>query len=133
MPSPEIVELLSVFAIAFTAPTWKNGLVLLFGAILAPGRRTVTSALRVMGLEDDPRFEKYHRVLNRNRWQPLLLSKLLLGLIIGLCVPAGMPLLLAVDETLERRWGPKINYLGYFKEIIIQKESGTEDGSGQSQ
>jgi len=26
-------------------------------------------------------------------------------------VPAGMPLLLAVDETLERRWGPKINYL----------------------
>ena len=131
-PSPEIVELLSVFAIAFTAPTWKNGLVLLFGAILTPGRRTVTSALRVMGLEDDPRFEKYHRVLNRNRWQPLLLSKLLLGLIIGLCVPAGMPLLLAVDETLERRWGPKINYLGYFKEIIIQKESGAEDESGQS-
>ena len=105
---------------------------LLFEAILIPGRRTVTSALRVIGLEDDPRFEKYHRVLNRNRWQPLLLSKLLLGLIIGLCVPAGMPLLLAVDETLERRWGPKINYLGYFKEIIIQKESGAEDGSGQS-
>ena len=120
-PSPEIVELLSVFAIAFTAPTWKNGLVLLFGAILTPGRRTVTSALRVMGLEDDPRFEKYHRVLNRNRWQPLLLSKLLLGLIIGLCVPAGMPLLLAVDETLERRWGPKINYLGDFRKISIQK------------
>merc|ERR1711964_539992 len=64
-----------------------------------------------MGLEDDPRFKKYHRVLNRNCWQPLLLSKLLLGLIIGLCVPASMPLLLAVDETLERRWGPKINYL----------------------
>ena len=117
-PSPEIVELLSVFAIAFTAPTWKNGLVLLFGAILAPGRRTVTSALRVMGLEDYPRFEKYHRVLNRNRWQPLLLSKLLLGLIIGLCVPAGMPLLLAVDETLERRWGPKINYLGVFRDPV---------------
>ena len=117
-PSPEIVELLSVFAIAFTAPTWKNGLVLLFGAILTPGRRTVTSALRVMGLEDYPRFEKYHRVLNRNRWQPLLLSKLLLGLIIGLCVPAGMPLLLAVDETLERRWGPKINYLGVFRDPV---------------
>jgi len=107
-----------VFAIAFTAPTWKNGLVLLFGAILTPGRRTVTSALRVMGLEDDPRFEKYHRVLNRNRWQPLLLSKLLLGLIIGLRVPAGMPLLLAVDETLERRWGPKINYLGVFRDPV---------------
>ena len=83
-PSPEIVELLSVNAIAFTAPIWKNGLVLLFGTILAPGLRTMTSALRVMRLEDDPRLEKYHRILNRNRWQPLLLSKLLLGLSIGL-------------------------------------------------
>jgi hypothetical protein len=46
-----------------------------------------------MGLEDDPRFEKYHRVLNRNRWKPMLLSKLLLGLIIEFCVPAGMPLI----------------------------------------
>ena len=110
-PAPEIVQLLSVFAIVFTAPTWKNALILLFGAILTPGRRTVTSALRVMGLGDDPRFEKYHRVLNRNRWDPLLLSKLLLGLIIKLCVPEGTPLTLAVDETLERRWGPKIKYL----------------------
>ena len=75
-PAPEIVQLLGVFAIAFTAPTWKNAQILLFGAILAPGRRTVASALRVMGLEDDPRFEKYHRVLNRNRWKPMLLSKL---------------------------------------------------------
>ena len=107
-PAPEIVQLLSVFAIVFTAPTWKNALILLFGAILTPGRRTVTSALRVMGMGDDPRFEKYHRVLNRNRWDPLLLSKLLLGLIIKLCVSEGMPITLAVDETLERRWGPKI-------------------------
>jgi len=118
IPAQEIISLLSVFAIAFTAPTWKNALVLLSGAILAPGRRTVTSALRVMGLEDEPRFEKYHRVLNRNRWDPLLLSKLLLGLIIKLCVPEGMPLILAVDETLERRWGPKIKYLSVFRDPV---------------
>ena len=117
-PAPEIVQLLSVFAIAFTAPTWKNAQILLFGAILAPGRRTVASALRVMGLEDEPRFEKYHRVLNRNRWQPMLLSRLLLGLIIKFCVPAGMPLFIAVDETLERRWGPKIKYLSIFRDPV---------------
>jgi hypothetical protein len=117
-PAPEIVQLLSVFAIAFTAPTWKNAQILLFGAILAPGRRTVASVLRVMGLEDDPRFEKYHRVLNRNRWKPMLLSKLLLGLIIEFCVPAGMPLIIAVDETLERRWGPKIKYLSVFRDPV---------------
>jgi len=117
-PAPEIVQLLSVFAIAFTAPSWNNALVLLFGAILTPGRRTVTSALRVMGLGDEPRFEKYHRVLNRNRWAPLLLSRLLFALIIKLCVPEGMPLILAVDETLERRWGSRIKYLGVFRDPV---------------
>ncbi len=117
-PAAEIVQLLSVFSIAFTAPTWKNAMVLLFGAILTPGRRTVTSAMRVMGLGDEPRFEKYHRVLNRNRWDPLLLSKLLLGLILMLCVPEGMPLMLVVDETLERRWGPKIKSLGVYRDPV---------------
>jgi len=92
--------------------------VLLFGAILTPGRRTVAAALRVMGLGDELRFEKYHRVLNRDRWEPLLLGRLLLGLIIKLCVPADAPLLLAVDETLERRWGPKITYLGKFRDPV---------------
>ncbi len=94
------------------------GGLIVWGAILTPGRRTVTSAMRVMGLGDEPRFEKYHRVLNRNRWDPLLLSKLLLGLILMLCVPEGMPLMLAVDETLERRWGPKIKSLGVYRDPV---------------
>lgn len=117
-PSQEIIQLLSVFAIAFTVPTFKNILVLTYGAILTPGRRTVTAVLRVMGLEDRPDFGKYHRVLNRARWQPLLLSRLLLGLIILLCLPAGAPLTLAIDETLERRWGRKIKYKGLFRDPI---------------
>ena len=124
MPTPAqvIVELLSIFAIAFTAPTYKNALVLLYGAILSPGRRTVTAALRVMGLADEPRFEKYHRVLNRARWDPLLLSKLLLALIIKLCVPPGFPLILAIDETLERRWGRKIKIKGFFRDPILSSK-----------
>ncbi|RME56573.1 hypothetical protein D6779_10380 [Candidatus Parcubacteria bacterium] len=117
-PSPEIIHLLSVFAIAFTVPTFKNMMVLTYGAILSPGRRTVAAALRVLGLEDRPDFGKYHRVLNRARWKPLLLSRLLLGLIIGLCLPDGAPLTLVVDETLERRWGRKIKYKGLFRDPI---------------
>ena len=117
-PSPEIIQLLSVFAIAFTVPTFENVMVLIYGAILTPGRRTVTAALRVMGLEERPNFGKYHRVLNRARWKPLLLSRLLLGLIILLCVPAGAALTMAIDETLERRWGAKIKYKGYFRDPI---------------
>ena len=117
-PSPEIIQLLSVFAIAFTVPTFKNMIVLTYGAILTPGRRTVTAALRVMGLADSPDFGKYHRVLNRARWQPLLLSRLLLGLIILLCLPATAPLTLAVDETLERRWGRQITCKGLFRDPL---------------
>ncbi len=130
IPAQEIVSLLSVFAIAFTAPTWKNAQVLLYGAILAPGRRTVTSALRVLGLGDAPGFGKYHRVLNRNRWNPWMLSKLLLGLIITVCVPEGKPLILLVDETLERRWGPKIKYLGVFRDPVRSTKKKVAYASG---
>jgi hypothetical protein len=120
MPSPshEITQLLSVFAIAFTAPTFANALVLLYGTILAPGRRTVAAALRAVGLADSKHFTNYHRVLNRARWSPWILSKLLLGLIIRLLVPPGTPLILAIDDTLERRRGRKIKYKGWFRDPI---------------
>jgi hypothetical protein len=66
MPSPsqEIIQLLSVFARVFTLPTFTNAMVLLYGTILAPGRRTVAAALRTMGLADSKHFTNYHRVLN---------------------------------------------------------------------
>lgn len=56
------------FSSMFTAPTWRRVLVLLIGAVLSPGRRTVAAALRVTGLDQDPCFTNYHRVLNRGRW-----------------------------------------------------------------
>ena len=117
-PSPKIIQLLSVFAIAFTAPTFAKALVLLYGTILAPGRRTVTAALRVMGLAGSKHFTNYHRVLNRDRWSPWVLSKLLLCLIIQVFVPAGAPLILLIDDTLERRRGRKIKYKGWFRDPI---------------
>ena len=117
-PSPEIIQLLSVFSIAFTAPTFAKAMILVFGTILAPGRRTVTAALRMMGLGDDPNYSKYHRVLNRDRWSPWVISRILLSLIILFFVPPGVPLLLVIDETLERRRGKKIKYKGWFRDPI---------------
>jgi len=117
-PSPKIIQLLSVFVTAFTVPTWSRVLVLLYGTILTPGRRTVTAALRVMGLAGSKHFTNYHRVLNRNHWSPWILSKLLLGLIIQVFLPAGMPLILLIDDTLERRRGRKIKYKGWFRDPI---------------
>jgi hypothetical protein len=108
-----------VFSVAFTAPTFTKVLVLIFGTILAPGRRTVTSALRMMGLGGDPRYSKYHRVLNRDRWSPWLVSRILLSVIVSIFISAGAPLLLMIDETLERRRGKRIKYKGWFRDPIL--------------
>jgi len=94
-------------------------MVLISGTILAPSRRTVTAALRMMGLGEDPHYSKYHRVLNRDRWSPWVVSRILLGLIILIFLPSGTPLILAIDETLERRRGKKIKHKGWFRDPVL--------------
>jgi len=117
-PPPEIVQLVSMFAIAFTAPAFSKALVLLYGTILTPNRRTVAAALRVVGLGDDPHFANYHRLLNRDHWSPWVVSRILLSLLVLLCLPADAPLVLLIDETLERRQGRQIRYKGWFYDAV---------------
>lgn len=117
-PSPEIIALLSPFSAGMTAPTFQNALVLIYGTILAPGRRTVTAALSTMGLSEEPNYSKYHRVLNGARWSPMRMSRVLLGLLIRTFVPSEAPLIFLIDETLERRRGPKIGYKGTFRDAV---------------
>lgn len=108
--APVLARLLAVFAPAFTRPTFAHALTLVYGAILAPGRRTVTAALRAVGLDDERHFTTYHRVLNRAVWSPLALSRALLGLIAAAFVDADAPLVLVIDDTLERRYGRRVAY-----------------------
>lgn len=117
-PSADIIHLLSVFSIAFTGPTYTNMLVLLYGTILAPGRRTVAAALRAVGLAQAPHFTNYHRLLNRARWSSWLLSQLLLKLVIQQCLSSTEPVWLLIDDTLERRRGDQISYKGWFRDPI---------------
>lgn len=86
---------------------WPHVQVLLAGAILVPGKRTVSAALRVMGLGQTEQFQHYHRALNRAVWSGREASHVLLGVLVRTLVPNG-PLVIGVDETLERRWGKKI-------------------------
>ncbi len=116
---PAIVQLFSYFAIAFTAPTFAKAVTLAVGAILAPGRRTVASALRMVGLADDEHFTNYHRVLNRDRWSPWVVSRLLLALLILVFVAADLPIIVLIDDTLERRKGKRICYKGWFHDAIL--------------
>ncbi len=117
-PSPEIIQVVQTFAPVFTRPTFAHACTLVAGTILAVGARTVTAALRAVGLADAPQFTTYHRVLNRARWSPLRLSRLLLGLLVVTFLPADAPLVLLVDETLERRRGRKIAWKGYFRDPV---------------
>jgi hypothetical protein len=79
--------------------------VLLVGAILSPGKRTVTAALRAMGLADDPGFAKYHQVLNRAAWSARQGSQVLLTWLLAVLDQGQGPLAFGIDETIERRWG----------------------------
>ncbi len=97
-----IISLLNPFAPMFQARTWSKVQVLLIGAILATRKRTVTSALRVMGLSDDTSFARYHRVLNRAEWSPLRLAHCLLLLLVQHFDHGDGPLVFGIDETLER-------------------------------
>lgn len=117
-PSPKILQLLSTLAVGMTAPTFAKALVLIYGAILAPGRRTVTAVLQVQGLAGESNFGKYHRVLNQAPWSAMVMSRLLLGLLVLAFVPEGGPLLVLIDETLERRQGKKIGYKGWFRDAV---------------
>ena len=120
MPSPSasVMQILNVFIVAFTAPAFAKAVVLACGTILTPGPRTVSAALRAVGLNSSSQFGKYHRLLNRDKWDSLLVSQLLLQLIVETCLLPASPLTLAVDETLERRWGPQISILGYYRDPI---------------
>jgi hypothetical protein len=107
----DIVACLAPFAPLFSRPVWRHVQVLLVGAILAPGRRMVSSALRAVGLGSLPQFQRYHRVLNRAVWSGLGASRILLGLLVTTFAPAG-PLVVGIDETIERRRGEKIAAAG---------------------
>src|SRR6185436_8194988 len=116
-PPLAIVPLMSVltpFAVAFTAPTFRHVLVLVSGAILASGRRTVAAALRAVGLGEERRFTTYHRVLKRDVWWAPVLSRLLLDLLVHTFLAPEAPFELVVDGTLERRRGRKLAWKGRF-------------------
>lgn len=112
----EIIPILMHFRPAFQARTYGKVVELLIGTVLARGRRTVTSALRVLGKGQGHNWSKYHHVLNRARWSELTVSRLLLELIVATFVGSGALVTIAVDETLERRWGPQIRSCGHWRD-----------------
>lgn len=120
MPSlpPEMILVFAPFAQLFSDRVWLHAQVLVLGALLAPGKRTVSSCLRIMGLAWEEHFTNYHRVLNRATWSALQASQILLGLLVRVLAPPGATLVLGADDTVERRSGRQIKAKGGYRDAV---------------
>jgi hypothetical protein len=110
-----MIRVLAPFAPLFSERVFEHVQVLIAGAILTPGKRTVSSALRTMGLDQQKTFHRYHRVLSRAKWSSMEASRVLLDSLVEAFVPEG-PLVVGVDETLERRRGKRIAAKGIYRD-----------------
>lgn len=113
----EYITILGSFAELFSRRIWKHAKILLIGAILSPAERTATAALRVTGLSMEKHFANYHRVLSRAKWSSLEASRILLGWLIQTFASRG-PILLGLDDTIERRRGAKIKAKGIYRDPV---------------
>lgn len=118
-----MITIVTEFAPAiYSMNTWYKIEVLVAGAILARGQRTVSAVLRVMGLSHERNYALYHHVLSRARWSGLEVSAILLRLLVK-TFDQGGPLVFGVDETIERRRGEKIAAKGIYRDPVRSSQS----------
>ncbi len=116
LPS-EFLALISPYASLFSKRVFGHVQLLLAGAILTPAKRTITAALRILGLHQDKAFHKYHRVLSHANWSALAASRILLHQLLTTFI-GEEPLVIGIDETLERRWGANITARGIYRDAV---------------
>src|SRR5918994_3901833 len=115
---PEVLDgWMRPFRCHFTAAAWRHVLVLVCGSLLAPGRRTVAAALRVMGLGEVAGFAVHHRVLSHGHWCSRALAHRLLLQLVAAFAPDG-PVVVGLDDTIERRWGARIAARGIYRDPV---------------
>jgi hypothetical protein len=124
-----VTAVLGAFAPLFSRRVFEHARLLLMGAILAPGRRTVTAVLHVMGKSEDDHVQNYHRGLNRDRWSPLHASRGLLQLLLDAFRPEG-PVVIGLDDTIERRRGEKISAKGIYRDPVRSSHAHFVKASG---
>jgi len=125
-----IVQVLEPFELVFSRRVWETTRVLLVGALLAPGQRTVAAILWVLGRHELAHFQNYHRVLNRARWSSRTLSRILVGLLVQAFVPAETPVVVGLDDTIERRRGARITAKGIYRDPVRSSKGHFVKASG---
>lgn len=113
---PALAAIMVAFRPLFDHRVFERATILVVGALLAVRTRTVTATLRITG-RDDTRFSAYHRVLSRARWSCREAARVLLRLVVDRFVPDG-PVVVGLDDTIERRWGDKIEARGIYRDPV---------------
>jgi hypothetical protein len=128
LPS-DLFTLMLAFAPLFSRPVFQHVQVLVVGALLVPGRRTIAAILRVLGRQWDPHFQNLHRVFNRDHWSARQVARVLLQLLVQRFVPEGA-ILLGIDEHWERRKGPRIAAKGIYRDAARSSKEYLTKASG---
>lgn len=111
----------------FSKPVFDQVKLLIAGALIAPGKRTVSAVLHVAGLGQEKNFHKYHRVLSHAHWSALQGARILLLQLLNCFLPVGP---VGIDETIERRWGSKIKKRGIDSDSVRSSKSHFVKSSG---
>ncbi len=119
----EFSKQISEFAPLFSKKVFEHAKVLLTGCLLVVGRRTVCSALRAVGLSDEKRFHKYHRVLSMAKWSCYKAARQVLRMLVNHFFDASSPLIFGIDETIERRRGTQIKAKGIYRDPVRSSKS----------
>ena len=126
----EITAVLGQFQNLFAQQrSWHKAQVMVVGALLCRGQRTVSRVLQVMGLGQERHYGNYYRLLSRVGWSGLAGAQLLLTLIIVLLV-GEQTVVIGIDETLERRWGKRIWGIGMYRDGVRSSHQHTVTSSG---
>jgi DDE superfamily endonuclease len=103
-----LVGLLRVFRGCFTGPSFVTFCAMVLGSVAATGRRTVCGMLVGAGLSRVWPHDRAHWFFARARWDATQVGLVLARLVVDLLLPAGAAVTVAVDDTLFKRWGPKV-------------------------
>lgn len=107
-------------------PAFRRGSTFALFALLATGlaarttRRTVVGMLAGAGMAAAVSFHSACRFFSHHAWDVDPIGLVLARLIVDRLLPDGAPITVVVDDTLFRRWGPKV-HAAYW----------THDGSAQ--
>ncbi|WP_312284087.1 transposase [Candidatus Igneacidithiobacillus taiwanensis] len=110
-------ELLTMFACAFTRPSFELFITLCSAWILCPGRHTITHMISVTNLQEKHSHDAYHGFIRCRVWSMGDLWDNVARLIINTFASVG-DILIAIDDTLIHKSGYKIEGVGIYRDAV---------------